>query len=240
MQTTPCQWRYRHGCHSHATCIPYHSPGIPAREVKELRSQQAVADPTTFRNQRSDVSPHWSEADLYFSGRGKPGTAAKVQCPLGNVMGVGRPRYLIQEVDGYTDRLVYYVHSVFICLATLRSELPFRLSSLLAIYLATAKHYTQTIVELEFSPDDSSDSYDLCYKVYQQTWEQQRVKAIGKDLLKGANVQVAIDELEPGTTYCFRLMAKLSDGSKGEPGPELIIDTEAISCTPKRRRCVIM
>lgn len=217
-----------------------HSPGIPTREVKELRSQQAVADPTTFRNQRSDVSPHWSEADLYFSGRGKPGTAAKVQCPLGNVMGVGRPRYLIQEVDGYTDRLVYYVHSVFICLATLRSELPFRLSSLLAIYLATAKHYTQTIVELEFSPDDSSDSYDLCYKVYQQTWEQQRVKAIGKDLLKGANVQVAIDELEPGTTYCFRLMAKLSDGSKGEPGPELIIDTEAISCTPKRRRCVIM
>ena len=66
------------------------------------------------------------------------------------------------------------------------------------------------------------------------------MKAIGKDLLKGANVQVAIDELEPGTTYCFRLMAKLSDGSKGEPGPELIIDTEAISCTPKRRRCVIM
>ena len=100
--------------------------------------------------------------------------------------------------------------------------------------------HAQTIVELEFSPYDSSDSYELCYKVYQQTWEQQRAKAIGKDLLKGASVQVAIEELEPGTTYCFRLLAIASDGSKGEPGPELIIDTEAISCTPKRRRCVIM
>ena len=101
-------------------------------------------------------------------------------------------------------------------------------------------YHTQTIVELEFSPYDSSDSYELCYKVYQQTWENQRAKAIGKDLLKDASVQVAIEQLEPGTTYCFRLLPIASDGSKGEPGPELIIDTEAISCTPKRRRCVIM
>ena len=98
----------------------------------------------------------------------------------------------------------------------------------------------QTTVEVEFSPDDSVASYDLCYKIYQQTWEQQKVKAIGKDLLKGGNVQVAIEELEPGTTYCFRLVAKDADGTKGEPGPELIIDTEAISCTPKTRRCVIL
>ena len=93
---------------------------------------------------------------------------------------------------------------------------------------------------MEFSPDNSVASYDLCYKIYQQTWEQQKVEAIGKDLLKGGNVQIAIEELEPGTTYCFRLVAKDTDGTKGEPGPELIIDTEAISCTPKTRRCVIL
>ena len=102
-------------------------------------------------------------------------------------------------------------------------------------------YHPQTTVEVEFSPDDSVASYDLCYKIYQQTWEQQKVKAIGKDLLKeGGNVQIAIEELEPGTTYCFRLVAKDTDGANGEPGPELIIDTEAISCTPKTRRCVIL
>lgn len=66
------------------------------------------------------------------------------------------------------------------------------------------------------------------------------MKAIGMDGSNDGNVKVVIEELEPGTTYCFRLVAKGTDGAKGEPGPELIIDTEAISCTPKTRRCVIL
>ena len=151
------------------------------------------------------------------------------------ILVVGRHKNLIQEVDGFIDRLV--IHSVFVFLGNvaLGAAFPTHISP---CHLANTKHFTQTIVELEFSPDGSSDSYDLCYKVHQQTWEQQMVKVIGNELL--TKVHVVIEELEPGTTYCFRLISKASDGSKGEPGPELIIDTEAISCTPKRRRCVIM
>lgn len=41
--------------------------------------------------------------------------------------------------------------------------------------------------------------------------------------------------LEPGTTYCLRLVCIGNGGSKGEPGPELIIDTEQVGCTPKQK-----
>lgn len=131
----------RHTPPALATCIrfcPHHQEFLLV-EVKELRGQQAVADPTSFRNQRGDVSPHWPEADLYFSGRGKPGTLL----PVSSVRwadGCWSPRDLIPEFHGYIDRLV--IHFVFVWLTTLRSGLPFRLSSLLAIYLA---RYCQTL-----------------------------------------------------------------------------------------------
>ena len=193
----------------------------------------------------SDVASHWPEAGLYFSGRGEL-HGYGCRCPLGTVSGVVVVSSSPSMVETSFKRSMHTLFSccsvcVFIFQGPRCFGLPFQpthISPWPSRYLNTA--YTQTIVELEFPPDDSSVSYDLCYKVYQQTWEQQRVKAIGKDLLKDGNVQVAIEELEPGTTYCFRLVAKASDGSKGEPGPELIIDTEAVSCTPKRRRCVIM
>lgn len=50
----------------------------------------------------------------------------------------------------------------------------------------------------------------------------------------------AID-LDPGMTYCVRACCLKSDGSKGSAGPELIIDTEQVGCTPKAEKscCVI-
>jgi hypothetical protein len=49
------------------------------------------------------------------------------------------------------------------------------------------------------------------------------------ELGAGTTKTQAID-LEPGTTYCIRLISK--DGTQ-EPGPELILDTEQVGCTPK-------
>jgi hypothetical protein len=51
----------------------------------------------------------------------------------------------------------------------------------------------------------------------------------------------AIDLL-PGMTYCVRSYCINSDGLKGTPGPELIIDTEQVGCTPKSEKscgCII-
>ena len=43
-------------------------------------------------------------------------------------------------------------------------------------------------------------------------------------------------DLTPGSTYCVRLSC---DGM--DPGPELIIDTEQVGCTPKSSGgCVIL
>jgi len=43
--------------------------------------------------------------------------------------------------------------------------------------------------------------------------------------------------LNPGATYCVRLVPIDSEGEKGEPSPELIVDTEAVGCTPKQESC---
>ena len=53
-------------------------------------------------------------------------------------------------------------------------------------------------------------------------------------------VECVAPDLNPGTTYCVRLQGHDINGDEqGEPGPELIIDTETVSCTPKSKKCVI-
>ena len=54
-------------------------------------------------------------------------------------------------------------------------------------------------------------------------------------------IQANIDGLNPGATYTVRLSVS-AEGNLSESGkasPELIIDTEAVSCTPKPS-CVIL
>lgn len=77
---------------------------------------------------------------------------------------------------------------------------------------------------------ESISDYELQWKSIEQKWpdmSSNAVKAGGKKKYMAE----AID-LTPGTTYCVRLVV-VSGGSKGEPGPELIIDTEQVGCTPK-------
>ena len=93
--------------------------------------------------------------------------------------------------------------------------------------------FFQTTIDVEFKPVSSISSYELQWKSIEKEWSN----------LSSASVSVSGDSvkskaqahnLEPGTTYCLRLVC-IKNGSKGEPGPELIIDTEQVGCTPKQK-----
>ena len=106
----------------------------------------------------------------------------------------------------------------------------------LLVYFRLSAH--QTTISIEFSPDSSADSYDLCWKEYPQSWDmatKKNLRASGLDKIK-----TDADGLNPGMTYCLRLIAKDSAGNNGEPSAEMIVDTEAVSCTPQQKSCCII
>jgi len=47
-------------------------------------------------------------------------------------------------------------------------------------------------------------------------------------------------DLKPGMTYCLHLIPKDENGCLGSPGPDLIVDTETVSCTPHYKSCCIL
>lgn len=55
-----------------------------------------------------------------------------------------------------------------------------------------------------------------------------------------AKVKGEASDLNPGMTYCVRVHC-VNNSVKGEPGPDLIIDTEQVGCTPKSERscCIV-
>lgn len=109
---------------------------------------------------------------------------------------------------------------------------------------------SETIITVAFIPLSSHDNYELQWKEYPQKWETDgNCKTINaKEVTKNRNnqVQTNIEDLNPGTTYTVRLRVLRLAGSEGgsatsgKPSPELIIDTEAVSCTPKASQCVIL
>ena len=102
---------------------------------------------------------------------------------------------------------------------------------------------TETEITIEFIPseDKTVASYDLCWRVHAQTWEDASEKlAVQKEtFLNKPKVRLDAHGLEPGTTYALRLIAKDIDNTPGSPGPELIVDTDGVSCAPKTC-CVMM
>jgi len=97
---------------------------------------------------------------------------------------------------------------------------------------------TQTTVTVQFKHDAGSDThYDLQWKEYKDTWEDGAAGSKAVDTSSAdSHVKVVVDPLLPGTTYCFRLVA----ASGGEPGPELVVDTEQVSCTPQGQCCTVL
>lgn len=87
----------------------------------------------------------------------------------------------------------------------------------------------QTTLDVTFKAVSTISSYELQWKTVEEPWS-----TMGSTSVQGSGNKVTAQAhgLEPGRTYCVRLCC-ISDGSKGEPGPELIIDTEQVGCTPK-------
>lgn len=72
------------------------------------------------------------------------------------------------------------------------------------------------------------------WKEVQQPWETASNQSVtGGSGGGGGKTKVTASDLNPGTSYCIRLVVVGAGGAKGEPGPELIIDTEQVGCTPK-------
>jgi hypothetical protein len=88
----------------------------------------------------------------------------------------------------------------------------------------------QTTISVEFNTVTSISDYELQWKAIEQNWADASSSAV---LSSGKKGTAEADDLTPGTTYCIRL-ACTSGGATGEPGPELIIDTEQVGCTPKK------
>jgi hypothetical protein len=84
---------------------------------------------------------------------------------------------------------------------------------------------------------ESISDYELQWKLIEQTWSDASTNAVISNAKKKCKAE-AID-LNPGMTYCVRLVC-VELGSKGAPGPELIIDTEQVGCAPKSSSCACL
>jgi len=108
---------------------------------------------------------------------------------------------------------------------------------------------SETVITVAFNPLNSHDNYVVQWKEYHQKWETDgESKSVDvKTIPRNSNnkVQANIEGLNPGTTYTVRLRVLSAASSEeevptpGKPSPELIIDTEAVSCTPKPNQCAV-
>lgn len=107
---------------------------------------------------------------------------------------------------------------------------------------------SETIITVAFSTLNLHDIYEIQWKEYPQRWEidAQSIIINAKQTARTGNnsIQKNLDMLLPGTTYTVRLrvLGASEDDSAavGILSPELIIDTEAVSCTPKASQCMIL
>jgi len=92
----------------------------------------------------------------------------------------------------------------------------------------------------------NASAYKLSWKEYPQPWSEAQDKLIHVSSPMSAGVtdkiRVSVDDLLPSTTYCLRLiMIDASGNELGGFSPELIVDTEAVGCTPGQKSscCVV-
>jgi len=82
--------------------------------------------------------------------------------------------------------------------------------------------------------------YDICWKEYPQDWVSHGESAsVPISESEGSAVKYKAEGLNPGTSYAFRIICKDGEGNPGKPGPEMIIDTDTVSCTP-HNKCILL
>eukprot|EP00903_Cladosiphon_okamuranus_P018938 g17417.t1 len=52
-----------------------------------------------------------------------------------------------------------------------------------------------------------------------------------------AEISVTVRDLNPSSSYVFRLYTVAADGQEVGPGPEIAFDTEVVSCAPTNKSC---
>jgi len=91
---------------------------------------------------------------------------------------------------------------------------------------------------VEFLPTAGNDTaeYKLNWKEHPQNWDEHGQTKIIQLVQGGGKQKVTADNLNPGSTYCVRLLVD------NEPGAELILDTEQVGCTPEASGgcCIIL
>ncbi|KAG7366755.1 fibronectin type III domain containing protein [Nitzschia inconspicua] len=92
---------------------------------------------------------------------------------------------------------------------------------------------SETTISLQFQPLSSIDRYEVQWKLVEHEWSNPAGSTNATASGKSSNVRAEAAELTPGMTYCIRACCIDPSGAKGVPGPELIIDTEQVGCTPK-------
>lgn len=105
--------------------------------------------------------------------------------------------------------------------------------SLVFVLLSSITTHQQTTISVRFAaPPAGGTSYVLQWKEHPATWDG----AASTPVAAGVT-EADATPLQPGATYCVRLVPISPDGTQGTPGPELVVDTEAIGCTPQQKSC---
>ena len=82
-------------------------------------------------------------------------------------------------------------------------------------------------------------TYKLSWKQYPQPWSDAQTKLIHIPTNNNSNnnskIKAEVADLLPSTTYCLRLIMVENGNEFGQHSPELIVDTEAIGCTPGQK-----
>mmetsp|Transcript_27690 Transcript_27690/g.33690 ORF Transcript_27690/g.33690 Transcript_27690/m.33690 type:complete len:112 (+) Transcript_27690:59-394(+) len=95
---------------------------------------------------------------------------------------------------------------------------------------------SETIITVSFSPNPKLPNYLLCWKEHGQNWDTGgQTMSISADTAVKGVIRVSTQDLNPGTTYTVRLIGIDEEDKQGKPGPEMVIDTDAVSCNPKMR-----
>ena len=55
-----------------------------------------------------------------------------------------------------------------------------------------------------------------------------------------SKIQTEATDLIPATPYTLRIAAVDGEGVEGPPSPEMIVDTEAVGCTPQKKSCCVV
>mmetsp|Transcript_17320 Transcript_17320/g.34024 ORF Transcript_17320/g.34024 Transcript_17320/m.34024 type:complete len:120 (+) Transcript_17320:97-456(+) len=92
---------------------------------------------------------------------------------------------------------------------------------------------TEFSVDVKWKQVSGATSYKLYRRKIPDDWSATNVTTI-----PGTEVKFTLEDLEPTSTYQFRIAAVTSAG-EGPQSEEITIDTAVANCTPKPKKCVI-